>query len=67
MSVFERLFGSRQQRRDAERARQIIEAAFLKSREPKTCAEAAASGADTRDRLLTVVEEIEKGTSVMID
>jgi len=62
MSVFGRLFGSRQQRRDAARARQIIEAAFLKSREPRTCAEAAASGADTRDRLLTVVEEIEKET-----
>jgi len=62
MGVLGRLFGSRQQRRDAERARQIIEAAFLKSREPKTCAEAAASGADTRDRLLTVVEEIEKET-----
>jgi hypothetical protein len=62
MGVLGRLLGSRQRRRDAERARQIIEAAFLKSREPKTCAEAAASGADTRDRLLIVVDEIEKET-----
>jgi hypothetical protein len=59
MSVFGRLFLSRQKRQDAEKARQIIEAAFIKSREPRNCAEAAASGADIRRRLFSVVDPLE--------
>jgi hypothetical protein len=59
MGVFGRLFGSRQQRQDAEKARQIIKAAFLKSREPRGCAASAASGADTRSRLFAVVDRLE--------
>ena len=59
MSVFRRLFLSRQQRQDAEKARQIMEAAFIKSREPRSCAEAAASGADIRRGLFSVVDRLE--------
>jgi hypothetical protein len=59
MSLFGRLFSSKQQRRDAKQARQIIEAAIRKSQEPKSCAEAAASGADTRSRLFSVVDRLE--------
>jgi hypothetical protein len=53
------LFTSRQHRQEAEQARQIIEAAFKKSREPKKCAEAAALGADMRTRLFSVVDRLE--------
>lgn len=59
MGLFGRFFPSRQQRRDAEQARQIIDTAIRKSREPKPCAEAAASGADTRSRLFSVVDRLE--------
>jgi len=59
MGVLGRLLLSRQQRQDAEKARQIIEAAFIESREPRSCAEAAASGADIRRRLFSVVDRLE--------
>ena len=62
MSLFRRFFPTAQERRDAEQARQIIEHALRKSRKPKGCAKSAESGADIRDRLLTLVEEIEKET-----
>jgi hypothetical protein len=59
MGVFGQLFPSRQQRQDAEKARQIIETAFIKSREPRNCAEAAALGADLRQRLFSIVDQLE--------
>jgi hypothetical protein len=59
MGVLGRLLLSRQQHQDAEKARQIIEAAFIESREPRSCAEAAASGADIRRRLFSVVDRLE--------
>src|SRR5438477_7746403 len=59
MSLFGRFFQTRQQRRDAEQARQIIEATIRKSQEPEGCADAAASGADRRSRLLSVVDRLE--------
>jgi hypothetical protein len=62
MSLFRRFFPTAQERRDAEQARQIIEHALRESRKPKGCAKSAEFGADIRDRLLTVVEEIEKET-----
>jgi hypothetical protein len=62
MSLFRRLFPTAQERRDAEQARQIIEHALRESRKPKGCAKSAEFGADIRDRLLTVVEEIESQT-----
>jgi hypothetical protein len=43
MSLFGRIFQTRQQRRDAK----------------QSCAEAAASGADTRSRLFSVVDRLE--------
>ena len=62
MSLFRRFFPTAQERRDAEQAREIIEHALRKSREPKGCTKSAEFGADIRDRLLTLVEEIEKET-----
>ena len=59
MSIFQRFFPTKQQRQDAEKARQIIEAAFLKSREPRGCAVSAARGAETRSRLFSVVDRLE--------
>jgi hypothetical protein len=59
MGIFGRLLLPRQQRQDAEKARQIIEAAFIESREPRNCTEAAASGADIRRRLFSVVDRLE--------
>jgi hypothetical protein len=59
MSLFGRIFPTRQQRRDAKQAWQIIEAAIHKSQEPKSCAKAAASAADTRSRLFSVVDRLE--------
>ena len=62
MSLLRRFFPTAQERRDVEQARQIIEHALRESRKPKGCAKSAESGADIRDRLLTLVEEIEKET-----
>lgn len=62
MSLFRRLFPTAQDRRDAEQARQIIERALRESRKPKGCAKSAEFGADIRDRLFTLVEEVEKET-----
>jgi hypothetical protein len=62
MSLFRKLFPNTQQRRDAAQAEEIIERALRRSREPKGCAKSAELGADIRDRLLTVVHEIEKET-----
>lgn len=59
MGVLGRLLLSRQQRQDAEKARHMIEAAFIELREPRSCAEAAASGADIRRRLFSVVDRLE--------
>jgi hypothetical protein len=59
MNLFRRLFPTGQQRQDAAKARQIIETAFQKSREPRGCLEAAASGADIRSRLFSVVDRLE--------
>jgi hypothetical protein len=57
-----RFFPNRQQRLDAAKARQIIEDAWRKSREPKGCAESVKSGAEIRDHLLSLVDEIEEET-----
>ncbi len=62
MSLFRRFFPTAQERRDAEQVRQIIEHALHKSRKPKGCAKSAELGADIRDRLLTLVYEIEGET-----
>jgi hypothetical protein len=62
MSLFRRFFPTAQERRDAEQAREIIEHALRESRKPEGCAKSAEFGADIRDRLLTLVEEIEKET-----
>src|ERR1700730_6581778 len=59
MRLFRRFFPTSEQRQDAEQARRIIETAIHKSREPKGCREAAASGADTRTRLFAVVDRLE--------
>jgi hypothetical protein len=58
MSVFRRFFPNKQQRQRVEQARQMIEHAIRKPREPKGCAASAESGADLRDRLLAVVEDV---------
>jgi len=47
MSLLRRFFPSKQQREIAEQAREMIEAAVRKSREPMGCAAAAAFGAET--------------------
>lgn len=60
MSVFRRFFPNKQQRQRVAQARQMIEHAIRKPREPKGCAASAESGADLRDRLLAVVEDVEK-------
>src|ERR1700730_7054322 len=60
MSLFRRLFATRQQHQDAEQARQIIENAVRKSREPKGCFVAATSGADRRSQLFSVVDRLER-------
>jgi hypothetical protein len=62
MSLFRKLLRNTQQRRDAAQAEEIIELALRRSREPKGCAKSAELGADIRNRLLTVVHEIEKET-----
>jgi hypothetical protein len=59
MSVFRRFFPNKQRQR-VEQARQMIEHAIRKPREPKGCAASAESGADLRDRLFAVVEDVEK-------
>jgi hypothetical protein len=62
MSLFRRFFPTAQERRDAEQAREIIEHELRDARKPKGCAKSVEAGADIRDRLLTLVEEIEKET-----
>ena len=59
MSLLRRFFPSKQQREIAEQAREMIEAAVRKSREPMGCAAAAAFGAETRSNLLSVVDRLE--------
>jgi hypothetical protein len=62
MNLFRKLFPSGQQRRDDAQAREIIECAVRESQQPEGCAKSAELGADIRDRLLTVVDDIEKET-----
>jgi hypothetical protein len=62
MKLFPKFFPSGKQRRDIEQAREIIERALRESRQPKGCAKSAELGADIRDRLLTVVDDLEKET-----
>jgi hypothetical protein len=62
MSLFRRLLPNAQERRQAAAAGEIIERALRESRKPMGCAKSAELGADIRDRLLTLVNEIEKET-----
>lgn len=62
MGLFQKFFLSGQQRRDEARGMEIIERAVRESRQPKGCAKSAELGADIRDRLLTVVYDLEKET-----
>jgi hypothetical protein len=66
MGVLGRILFPRQQRKDAGKARQIIEEAFMKSREPRNCAEAAALGADIRERLFSTVDQLEAETGQLV-
>jgi hypothetical protein len=59
MSLFRRFFPTRQQRQDAEKARQIIERALHDSKKPKGCVESAKLGTEIRSRLLAVIDRIE--------
>ena len=62
MSLFRRFFPTAQERRDTVRAREIIERALREARKPAGCTKSAESGADIRNRLLTLVDDIEKET-----
>lgn len=62
MGLVRRFLPTRHHRSDAEQAREIIEHALRESRKPKGCAKSAESGADIRDRLLTLVDDIKKET-----
>jgi hypothetical protein len=61
MTIFRRLFPTAQERRAAELARQMIED-LRESRKPVGCARSAEWGADIRDRLLTLADQVEKDT-----
>ena len=61
MTIFRRLFPTAQDRRAAELARQMIED-LRESRKPMGCARSAEWGADIRDRLLTLADQVEKET-----
>ena len=61
MTIFRRLFPTAQDRRAAELARQMIED-LRESLKPMGCAESAELGADIRDRLLTLADQVEKET-----
>jgi hypothetical protein len=62
MSFFRRFLSTTHERGDVERALQIIEHAFWGSRKPRGCSKSAESGAEIRNRLLAIVEDIEKET-----
>jgi len=60
MSLFHRFFLTAGERRDVEQARNMIQRALQEARKPKGCGQSAATGADTRRRLLTLVGDVEK-------